>query len=343
MTTLQVIYNDNLILTLDQIKSDSELLRQIEIRLKDLGLLSPNDVDGVWNVATKDALINFCQIAFLNNMNTELFGQTFAKKLIEMPGPIPNSQSRQAVTLNLTGSVGAGGVNRPEDVRAVKERLFNLGFSWVGRNLTVDRETIRTIKLFQSIISGRTIVAGVDGRVDVNGPTHKFLEASNAPRWQEMPPGSSREGFINFDHRQGDTHDFGTDWLVETIQTAGNLYLTNHRNSHPRAALLATNNLSVPHGGDSPIHKTHETGLSCDMLLPRKDGMFGGITFHSANYDRDAMEAMLQAIRQQPKYRVKQIFFNDFVLVAKGLCQNLSDGGVHDNHAHIDIKPLQPA
>lgn len=67
------------------------------------------------------------------------------------------------------------------------------------------------------------------------------------------------------------------------------------------------------------------------------------ITFRDTDiYDQDAMEAMLRAIRGQNKFQIKQIFFNDFTLVTKGLCQNLNDGGVHDNHAHVDIVPPQP-
>lgn len=339
---LQDIFNDNLLISLDELKNDSELIEQIEVRLKELGLLAASEVDGVWQDLTKTALIQFCNLAFLNNMATGVFGRTFAKKLIEMPGPIPNpTHPAQATTIDLQGSVGSGGDNNAPDIEAVKNRLVDLGFSWIGRNSTIDNETIRTIKLFQAIISGRTIVDGVDGRVDVNGATHKFLEAANAPRWQEMPNGSSSEGFINHDNQQGDTHDFGTNWMVETIQAGAKLYLSNFHSSHPSAALIATNNLSVARGGDTPIHKTHETGLSCDILLPRKNGTFGGITFNDSRYDRDAMEAMLRAIRQQTKYKIKQIFFNDFTLVAKGLCQNLNDGGVHDNHAHIDIEPPQ--
>lgn len=339
---LQDIFNDGLVITLAQLKADSELVQQIETRLKDLGLLVATEVDGVWQNSTESALVQFCNLAFLNNMDTKVFGRTFAKKLIEMPAPIPNPLPGQATVLNLTGSVGSGGDNISTDVQAVKNRLTDLGFSWVGRNGTVDGETIRTIELFQAIISGRTIVGGVDGRIDVNGTTHKFLESANAPRWQEMPSGSSAEGFINHDNQQGDTHDFGTNWMVETIQEAAKIYLTSFRNVHPNAALIATNNLSIARGGNTSIHQTHETGLSCDILLPRKNGTFGGITFRdTSTYDRDAMEAMLSAIRQQDKYKIKQIFFNDFSLVVKGLCQNLNDGGIHDNHAHIDIEPPQ--
>ena len=338
---LQDIFNDNLVITLDQLKSDSELVQQIEIRLKDLDLLDESEVDGNYTSETKSALTEFCRLAFLNNMTTSLFGRTFAKKLIEMPGPIPNpSAGGQAVNIDLTGSVGAGGTNKPGEVKAVKNRLVDLGFNWVGRNSTVDSQTIRTIKLFQSIINGRTIVAG-DGRIDVNQKTHEFLQAANAPRWQEMPLGSSAEGFINYDHRvQGDNHDFGSNWMIETIQEAGKLYKTNYHNANPGAALIATNNLSVPRGGDSPFHNTHEAGISCDIVLPRKDGTPGGIKYQQSDvYDQDAMEAMLRAIRGQNKYQIKQIFFNDPTLIVLGLCQSLIG---HDDHAHIDIVSPQP-
>jgi hypothetical protein len=339
---LQDIFNNNSILTLAQLQSDHELVQQIEVRLKDLGFLNSREVDGAWNNATETALIKFCDLTFLNNMVTKIFGRTFAKKLIEIQGPIPSPSAVNGAMLDLTGSVGRGGDNFTSDAQIVKNRLVDLGFSWIGRNSKIDRETIRTIELFQAIISGNTIVSGVDGIIDVNGSTHKFLEAANAPQWQEMPSDSSKQGFINFDNLQGDVHDFGTHWIIETIQEAANIYLSDFKASNPNAALITTNNLSIIRGGDSPIHATHETGLSCDILLPRKDGTFGGITFRDSKYDQDAMEAMLRSIKKQDKYGIKQIFFNDFTLVAKGLCQNLHDGGVHDNHAHIDILPPQP-
>ncbi|AFY61796.1 hypothetical protein [Synechococcus sp. PCC 6312] len=338
---LQDILNDNLVLTLEQLQEDTELLKQIETRLSELNLIDVSTVNGVWKTATETALSSFCDSAFLNNMTTKLFGRTFAKKLLEISAPLSIPQPIASINLNLSGSVGRGGDNINRDVAAVKNRLCDLGFSWIGRNGTMDEETIRTIELFQAIIDGKVNVLGVDGRIDVNGKTKKYLESAKAPRWQEMPRGSSREGFINFDNMQGDTHDFGTSWMVEVIQESARIYTTSHRNSNPNSALIVTNNLSVARGGDTPIHATHETGLSCDILLPKKNGTFGGITFRSIEYDQAAMEAMLRAIRKQNKYRINRIFFNDFSLVAKGLCQNLNDGGVHDNHAHIDILPPQ--
>lgn len=236
-------------------------------------------------------------------------------------------------TLNLSKSVGKGGLNNPKDVLVIKTRLADLGFS-VIRDSTIDPDTIAVIKLFQSIIKGDLKVLG-DGRVDKDGPTHKYLQATNAPRWMEMPDGSHTEGFINHDKRQRDNHDFGTSWMIETIQAAAQLYLKNYQSRHPESALIQTNNLSLPRGGVTPIHATHETGLSCDIRVPRKDGGAGATTTDS-QYDREAMRAMLKAIRGQNKYGIKRIYFNDFTLISEGLCKELPG---HHNHAHIDIIP----
>lgn len=211
-----------------------------------------------------------------------------------------------SVNLELNDSVGIGGKNLSEDILAVKNRLADLGYP-VERNSTINSETHAIIKLFQSVISGKTIVEG-DGRVDVNGPTHKFLQAANAPQWMEMPSGSDEEGFINHDNRQGDNHDFGTNWMIETIQAAAQIYLNNYLSSHPTAALIQTNDLSKPRGGFTSAHATHQTGLSCDIRLPRKDAQAGGIIFSASQFDRDAMRAMLKAIRDQNQYKTSVFF-----------------------------------
>jgi hypothetical protein len=240
-------------------------------------------------------------------------------------------------TINLSGSVGSGGSNASADILAVKSRLADLGFP-VPKDSVMNTETINIIKLFQSIIAGKVRVSG-DGRVDQNGPTHKFLQSTNAPQWMEMPAGSEAEGFINHDKRQvqsgeqSTAHDFGTNWMIETIQAAAQLYLVSYRANNPGAALIQTNNLSLPKGGDTSVHATHETGLSCDIRVPRKDGG-SGTTIDDAEYDREAMKAMLKAIRGQTKHNIRQIFFDDFSLATLGLCKNI---GNHRNHAHIDI------
>lgn len=238
----------------------------------------------------------------------------------------------------LTASVGAGGENRPDDVRALRRRLVDLGYDWLDVTSSVDAELRTVINLVQSIRAGRNHLRG-DGRVDVPGPTYEWLRASNAPRWQLMPEGSDSAGFFNFERSDPtDTHEHGTDWMAETIETAGIWYRDTHLRDHPDAALLTVNDVSFPRGGDTPDHSGHETGLACDLRLPRTNGTAPGNTTHThAAYDHNAMRAMLRAIRHQP--RVSRILFNDPELIRERLCERAQN---HDNHVHFELQPLLP-
>ena len=105
------------------------------------------------------------------------------------------------MALELTGNVGKGGQNTSSDVRAVKERLGELGFEFFRINSVSDQGLILSIRLFQSIIAGRSTLRG-DGRIDVGLTTNRYLDAVNAPRWTTMPLDGS--GFTNFEANDPD-------------------------------------------------------------------------------------------------------------------------------------------
>jgi Mannosyl-glycoprotein endo-beta-N-acetylglucosaminidase len=241
-----------------------------------------------------------------------------------------------AKLIKLTGSVGVGGVNKADDVKAVKARLHELGYTWVGDPNTAlrDRGLDIAIRLFQSIIAGRSTIRG-DGRVDVNGITHQWLQAANAPKWVLMPKSNPQIGFINAELAQtDDQHDFGTHWLADVIKDIAEDYQNSYRRTRTNAAPFAINDVSLPHGGDTPDHQGHETGMMCDVYLPKKDGNFGGIFWTSPQYNQEAARAILQAIRKQKL--VRAVFFNDQQLIKEGLCQPASG---HDHHIHFEINP----
>lgn len=246
-----------------------------------------------------------------------------------------------SIVINLSGSVGSGGVNKEADVKAVKKRLHELGYTWVGdpNSKTITTGTIQAIKLFQSIIAGGSTLAG-DGRIDIGGPTHRWLQATNAPVWKTMPASDPTISFRNHEKDEThDDHDFGTDWLAETIRKIAEDYHNTHRSANPGAAPFALNDVSRPHGGDTPDHAGHETGLMCDVFLPRKDGKFGGIDFTSPNYDRSATRALIKSMRRQ-KW-VRAVYFNDSTLMDETFMGNklctFSPG--HHHHIHFEINP----
>jgi len=244
------------------------------------------------------------------------------------------------MAIEIANSVGQNGTNNPADVLTVKTRLVELGFSFIAADNQMNQLTIMAIKLFQAIKNGLSILDKQpnDGRVDVGKDTHKWLQAVNAPHWVRMPAGSLAEGFVNDEVADiSDKHDFGTDWLAETLRAAAASYKANHLSAHPGAAILHLNDTSLPSGGFTDAHKEHQAGLQSDLRLPRKDGGVGNTKVNQLSvYDRNAMRAMIVAFRQQPL--ANQVFLNDTVLMAEGLSQHAAG---HENHAHFGIKPPQ--
>ncbi len=242
--------------------------------------------------------------------------------------------------LKLSGSVGAGGINRKADKLVIKQRLHDLGFTFVGNpdDPALNTGFIKAIKLFQSIVAGRSTVAG-DGRVDVGGPTHLWLQAANAPRWQTMPNTNLSISLRNREKEDtNDDHDFGASWLADVILEIAKDY-HKFRESNPGSAPFTLNDVSRPHGGDTPDHSGHETGLMCDVFLPRTDGQAGGIDMHSSRFDRNACRELLKSIQRQKL--VRKVLFNDAILCSetfngRKLC---SFAPQHHHHIHFEINP----
>ena len=233
--------------------------------------------------------------------------------------------------LALSASVGAGGANRASDVKRVRDRLVELGYDFASSSSIND--LIRAIQLFQTVISGSTTLRG-DGRIDVGFNTQKFLEAANAPQWMRMP--GEGVGFYNVEvlDQLTDTHDYGIDWISNVIRAAGIHYELAYRKNRSQVAPIAINDVSLSKGGRTPDHAGHQSGNAGDVVLPRKGGGYGSTRWSNANYDREATEAILKALRAQPWVDKGTLYFNDPTLVAKGLCRKFSG---HDDHIHFEI------
>ena len=121
---------------------------------------------------------------------------------------------------------------------------------------------------------------------------------------------------------------------------------------------LAINDCSPDHGGYTPDHSGHETGLQVDIKTPRKNKGHGGISVYLGvtdnnknvsektgretftqthpSYDRDANRQILKSIRKVMSGRIEGLYLNDFVLIDEGLCTYCKG---HYDHIHLTIKP----
>jgi len=118
--------NKGQVIDLETLTKDSELVKDIQTELSEIGLLEATDIDGIFGPKTAAALTRFCEAVNLNNMATHQFGPTFAAKLINFRGPIDNSQKTSfsspttptdalATALKLTLKFEGGFVDHPRD------------------------------------------------------------------------------------------------------------------------------------------------------------------------------------------------------------------------------------
>lgn len=247
----------------------------------------------------------------------------------------PSAASETPLTLG--AAVGAGRANQTADVLRVQERLAELGFD-VKVDGDYGSNTLRGIRLYEAIVTGREHVSDTTGFITPGGLLHRALASPDSVRWQRLP--ASGTGFVNTDT---DGFSWATDRLVQVVISAGERYQQSHRDAHPGAARIGLNDASRRAGGNNADHETHETGLDLDVRLPRTDGTHGTIA-GAANYDREATYRMIAAFASDP--RVERILFSDNVLLQRIANSNASwkhkvahGGAVHRDHIHVDVSP----
>ena len=97
---------------------------------------------------------------------------------------------------------------------------------------------------------------------------------------------------------------------------------------------VALGDVSFEHGGDIPLHSTHEVGLDTDLrpMRDNNDQCTWGTTYRLTSYDRAATRALVRAIRSTAPGHVKLVYFNDPVLIREGLTTWYAG---HDDHLHV--------
>lgn len=253
--------------------------------------------------------------------------------LSEDPATAADPLPATGAYVTLQDRVGEGCANLPADVQAVKQRFVELGYDWLTVNTTPDEALFHVIHLFQSIKDGRGGWGG-DGQIWVDGDTHQWLNAENAPRWEVTP--LEGPGFSNYERKeQSGAHQWAPHWMSDTLRAAGQHYATNWVATNAGANLMQVNEFAIHEGGQYDPHETHQTGLNCDVRLPKTDGTAGTVV-GADDYDRDACRAMLQAWHAQDLVEgAGAILLEDDTLIAEGLCVAHKD---HTNHFHVSLK-----
>ena len=257
---------------------------------------------------------------------------------IERRSEITFGGSRMAV-LSLSGSVGAGGNNSPDDVKKVVDRFVELGYTWVsGITKGNDKELVRTIKLFQSIFKGKGKADSGDGKISHLANTQRWLAAQNAPAWVKVFGGSGVGWKSTVDYRESNG-GYATSWLLDRLKLAALAYRAKAALTVSDAPPLWVRECSPAKGGDAIGHKSHETGIDIDLRLPllpphTNEWFQLGTHNYSKLFHFEAAWAQCEAFKSwmDPKY----VFFNDPRFIKARLSSQEAN---HSEHYHIRIKP----
>ncbi len=97
---------------------------------------------------------------------------------------------------------------------------------------------------------------------------------------------------------------------------------------------VSVGDASFEHGGNIPLHQTHERGLDIDIRPIRDAGnqCTWGTNWRFSSYDRAATRALIDMIRAAAPGHVKLIYFNDPVLIREHRTTWFAG---HDDHLHI--------
>ena len=124
------------------------------------------------------------------------------------------------------------------------------------------------------------------------------------------------------------TANWGTGAAIGQIEAAATAFLAT------KQGRVSIGDVSREHGGNIPLHQSHEVGLDVDVRLIRdaENQCAWGTNWRLASYDRSATRALIKAIRAAAPGHVKLIYFNDPVLIREGLTRWYSG---HDDHLHV--------
>jgi len=115
--------------------------------------------------------------------------QLHIEKALENGWKVPEEES----SAKISDSVGAGGANKPEDVKLVKKRLKELGYPINNDSEILAQEDIKAINFFQALSKQIKMgLVSVDGRNDKGGKTEEALFGNNPVKYKSPVKGSEK-------------------------------------------------------------------------------------------------------------------------------------------------------
>jgi peptidoglycan hydrolase-like protein with peptidoglycan-binding domain len=143
----------------------------------------------------------------------------------------------------------------------------------------------------------------------------------------ELPTFSAAVGLCDYSVGNG-AANWGTAAAIGQLEVAASAFV---RRGYGR---VPVGDLGYEHGGNIPLHATHEVGLDVDLrpMRDNRDQCTWGTNWRYSSYDRTVTRLLIDSIRAAAPGHVKLIYFNDPVLIREGRTTWYAG---HDDHVHV--------
>lgn len=145
----------------------------------------------------------------------------------------------------------------------------------------------------------------------------------------QLPPSPLSAGLgprLGYITSKPSQRQFGQPAVIRALQAIAAAWLR----AHPNGPYIDIRDISFQGGGPINGHVSHQKGIDIDILLVRKDGKQGAITFHDPSYSQSLTRELVELIHTNSVLPIQFILFND-----PALRPRVRQWPKHDDHLHV--------
>lgn len=132
-------------------------------------------------------------------------------------------------------------------------------------------------------------------------------------------------GYECYGYGSDGRHHYGRSSVIQAIKHICEKWAKNH----PDAPRIGVGDISLPDGGDTPRHASHEDGMDVDFSLVTNNGREEPSNWQAGNYSRKLTQAFIDIVINNSVLPPRVILFND------PQAQGVQFHAGHDDHIHV--------
>lgn len=150
-----------------------------------------------------------------------------------------------------------------------------------------------------------------------------FLNRESRALFSRMP--LNGPGFECYGYGSAGNHHYGRS---STLQATKHI-CAQWAQKHPQGPRIGVGDISLPNGGDTRAHKSHEEGVDVDFSVIANNGKEEPSDWRHGNYSQALTQEFVDLVWANPVLKPSLIYFNDPQIKGVKPC------GGHDNHLHV--------